>query len=65
MIAIITGLFGIMIGYFFGRANTIKLCRRLYKMNVDMDMIFIEYAERDIMFNKNINECEHSIRMVK
>lgn len=41
-------------GYWLGRENTIKLCRRLYKLDVDLDMVFIEHAERDTMFNKNI-----------
>ena len=53
-------------GYWFGRESTIKLCRRLYKLDVDLDMIFIEHAERDTMFNKNINQGKistlHQIR---
>lgn len=62
---IIGGIALFVTGYYIGRENTIKLCRRLYKLDVDLDMVFIEHAERDTMFNKNIGQRIMNVHQIR
>lgn len=63
--AIIIGALLFVTGWYLGRETTIRMCRRLYKLDVDFDMIFIEQAEKDEMFNKNIEHRITNLRQIK
>ena len=45
-----TACIAFAIGYFTGRENTIRLCRRLYNLGTDINLLFAEHTQKDALF---------------
>ena len=56
---------GLIIGYFIGRENTIKLTRWLYNLNTNLNLVFAEHTERDKVFDTFFKEEEKQVAKVR